>query len=173
MLKPLLPIPQNAVAFGNRVLATGPPGKSLSPSLLSLLGPVFISAGTSASFPIFLSVTLPSLRLFSSLSPHSIHIFLLHPPPLLHPSVTGGLCSVPHFPPPSTRTLPLSSGLRRARGVSFPPSRSHFRFQPPGVSRASSSGVPFPTALIGNKSCQSQRAGQLQVVIGPVTYYDL
>ena len=107
MLKPLLPIPQNAVAFGNRVLATGPPGKSLSPSLLSLLGPVFISAGTSASFPIFLSVTLPSLRLFSSLSPHSIPIFLLHPPPLLRPSVTGGLCSVPHFPPPSARTAPF------------------------------------------------------------------
>ena len=167
----LTPIPQTATSFGNRVLATGPPGKSLSLPLFSLGTCIYFC--WCLCFSIFLSVNPPSFFFSLSLSPHSIPVFPL--PLLVRLSRGAVLC--PPTSPPSAWTSPfILWSPQNPRGFSFPASRSHFPFQPPGGSRASSSGLPpqpVPRALIGNTSRQSQHAGQLQVVIGQVTNSDL
>lgn len=119
----------------------------ISPYLLSLLGPVFISACISVSFSIFLSLlnspsASPSLlfSLYLQLPINSLSFpFILLSPSL---GVMCGLWSAPLSPPPQRGLLSFLSGLHRARPAPcFPPPRSHSHFRPPGVSKASSSGL--------------------------------
>lgn len=155
--------PQNATLFGNRVLATGP--SPVSPSLL-LPGDLHYYFCWCLCCPIFLC--LLTLRLFFSiLSPIQS---LSSSPSLLPPSVCHrGMPLSPNLPPSAWTSPFILWSPQSPRGFSFPASRSHFPFQPPGVQQSIilRSPKPVPQALIGSTSCQS--AEQLQVVIGQVT----
>ena len=163
MLKPEPPIPQNATLFGNRVLATGPPGKSLSLPLLYLSWDLYLFL----LVPLLLS---PSLSFNSVFFLFSLYLYLpilsLSFPSPSSPSSSvchGGLCAVPHPPPPSAWTSPfiLSEPTRLLRsGLQATLPLSATRWQQSIVLRA----APHPTPSSDWKQC----AGQLQVVTGQV-----
>lgn len=71
----------------------------------------------------------------------------------------------PLLTPPQRGQFPFLSDLLRTCPAPFPPSRSHSHLQPPGVSRASSSGLP---ARVGGHLRTSQPVkGGLENQLGP------